>query len=123
MVATASTSSGYSLHVEILDSMNDQDIQISFEFFPPKTDAGREKLVQVRNSLKEFAPSYYSVTYGAGGSTRDNTKDIILQYKQDGFDVAPHLSFGGDCEETILALLPEGMSPRRATSLEMPWSE
>jgi len=87
--------------------MNEQDLQISFEFFPPKTDAGREKLIKVRDTLSQFAPSYFSVTYGAGGSTRDNTKGIVLQYKADGLDVAPHLSFGGDSEETVLALLQE----------------
>ncbi len=87
--------------------MNDQDIQISFEFFPPKTEAGRNKLIQVRDILREFAPGYFSVTYGAGGSTRDNTKGIVAQFRKDNINVAPHLSFGGDSEETILALLQD----------------
>ena len=87
--------------------MNEQDISISFEFFPPKTEAGLEKLVKVRDTLSAFAPSYFSVTYGAGGSTRDNTKDVILRFKRDGFDVAPHLSVGGDNEAKILELLQE----------------
>ncbi len=81
--------------------------QFSFEFFPPKTDKGREKLLTVRDELKQFNPAYYSVTYGAGGSTRDNTKGIVKQFCEDGFDVAPHLSFGGDDEETIMNLIQE----------------
>jgi len=79
--------------------------KISCEFFPPKTPEGREKLLKTRDQLAAIGPEYFSVTYGAGGSTRDNTKDIVLQIKQDGFDVAPHLSFGGDSEEAVLALL------------------
>lgn len=81
--------------------------RLSFEFFPPKTEKGREKLVQVRSALNEFSPEFFSVTYGAGGSTRDNTKNIVAAMKQEGLSVAPHLSFGGDDEESILALLEE----------------
>lgn len=79
--------------------------KISCEFFPPKTPEGREKLLKTRDQLAAVAPDYFSVTYGAGGSTRDNTRDIVLQIKGDGFDVAPHLSFGGDSEEAVLGLL------------------
>lgn len=77
----------------------------SFEFFPPKTEAGREKLVATRNELNSLAPDFFSVTYGAGGSTRDNTRGIVLDAKAAGIDVAPHLSFGGDEEEEVLALV------------------
>jgi methylenetetrahydrofolate reductase (NADPH) len=79
--------------------------KISCEFFPPKTPEGREKLLKTRDQLAAIAPEYFSVTYGAGGSTRDNTRDIVLQIKRDGFNVAPHLSFGGDTEEAVLGLL------------------
>lgn len=79
--------------------------KISFEFFPPKTPEGREKLLATRDLLAAVTPEYFSVTYGAGGSTRDNTKDIVLQIHNDGFAVAPHLSFGGDSEQEVLALL------------------
>lgn len=79
--------------------------RLSFEFFPPKTPAGREKLMQVNDVLAEFKPAFFSVTYGAGGSTRDNTKNVVQSIKQKGLGVAPHLSFGGDEEEDILALL------------------
>lgn len=79
----------------------------SFEFFPPKTEAGREKLVATRNELNSLAPDFFSVTYGAGGSTRDNTRGIVLGAKAAGIDVAPHLSFGGDEEEEVLALVEQ----------------
>jgi methylenetetrahydrofolate reductase (NADPH) len=85
--------------------MTDSQLRLSFEFFPPKTLEGREKLLQVRDQLNAFAPDYFSVTYGAGGSTRANTKDLVLQFQQDGIDVAPHLSFGADSSATILQLL------------------
>jgi methylenetetrahydrofolate reductase (NADPH) len=79
---------------------------ISFEYFPPKTDAGPDKLLgETTDALETARPSYYSVTYGAGGSTRDNTKGAVLALKDRGLDVAPHLSFGLDGEDTILALL------------------
>jgi len=79
--------------------------KISFEFFPPKTPEGREKLLATRDRLAAVKPEYFSVTYGAGGSTRDNTRDIVTQIHRDGYAVAPHLSFGGDSEEAVLALL------------------
>lgn len=83
------------------------DFRLSFEFFPPKTDAGREKLDKVRDELSLLKPEFYSVTYGAGGSTRDNTKSVIADYSAAGFSVAPHLSFGGDDSDTIKALINE----------------
>lgn len=83
------------------------ELRLSFEFFPPKTEEGRKKLILVRDELSAFSPSFYSVTYGAGGSTRNNTKDTIFQFNQQGFPTAPHLSFGGDSEETIQQLIAE----------------
>jgi methylenetetrahydrofolate reductase (NADPH) len=87
--------------------MADNNFRLSFEFFPPKTDAGKEKLIQTRDALNEFAPEFYSMTYGAGGSTRVNTKELAKQFHRDGFVSAPHLSFGGDGEDEIKALLEE----------------
>lgn len=81
--------------------------RLSFEFFPPRTDAGKEKLVTVRQDLSRFSPDFYSVTYGAGGSTRDNTKSIVLESITAGFSAAPHLSFGGDDEQSVGQLLSE----------------
>lgn len=87
--------------------MIDSQPRLSFEFFPPKTAEGKEKLLRVRDQLAQFAPDFFSVTYGAGGSTRDNTKGLVTQCKADGISVAPHLSFGGDDEATIKALLQD----------------
>lgn len=79
--------------------------RFSFEFFPPKTDAGKEKLEQTWQDLQKLHPAFFSVTYGAGGSTRDNTFNIVKNMKAQGLSVAPHLSFGGDSEADMLALL------------------
>lgn len=87
--------------------MNDNNFRLSFEFFPPKTDAGREKLLRVRDDLSRFSPEFFSMTYGAGGSTRDNTKELVTQFNQAGFSTAPHLSFGGDTEDSIAELITE----------------
>jgi methylenetetrahydrofolate reductase (NADPH) len=87
--------------------MNDSQPRLSFEFFPPKTDEGKKKLLTVRDELDKFEPDFFSVTYGAGGSTRDNTKDFVIQSVQAGVATAPHLSFGSDDESTILQLLTE----------------
>jgi methylenetetrahydrofolate reductase (NADPH) len=89
------------------NKMNDNKFRLSFEFFPPKTDAGREKLIHVRDDLANFSPEFFSMTYGAGGSTRDNTKDLVSEFNKAGFSTAPHLSFGGDTEESIAALINE----------------
>jgi methylenetetrahydrofolate reductase (NADPH) len=85
--------------------MSNESPRVSFEFFPPKTDIGREKLINVRKELNALNPEYFSVTYGAGGSTRDNTFGIVEAMKLEGLSVAPHLSFGGDDEESMLELL------------------
>lgn len=77
----------------------------SFEFFPPKTDTGKAKLRDTRAELNALGPDFFSVTYGAGGSTRDNTRGIVLEMKQEGLSVAPHLSFGGDDEQSMMELL------------------
>jgi methylenetetrahydrofolate reductase (NADPH) len=89
------------------EKMNDRPLRLSFEFFPPKTPEGKEKLISVRDQLNQFEPDFFSVTYGAGGSTRDNTKGVVTRFQQDGVKIAPHLSFGGDSEETILQLLQD----------------
>ncbi|BFM18535.1 methylenetetrahydrofolate reductase [NAD(P)H] [Maricurvus nonylphenolicus] len=82
-----------------------QDLRLSYEFFPAKTPAGQTKLEGVRDDLAKLNPEFFSVTYGAGGSTRDNTKNIVTDFNGRGVPVAPHLSFGGDDEATMLALL------------------
>lgn len=81
------------------------DARFSFEFFPPRTDVGVEKLRDVHNELAALKPDFFSVTYGAGGSTRDGTRQTVTSINQAGSDVAPHLSFGGSSKEDIAALL------------------
>ena len=79
---------------------------ISFEFFPPKTEEGRERLLaKTTPRLQELQPEYFSVTYGAGGSTRDNTLGVVTALARGGYSVAPHLSFGTDDNDAITALL------------------
>jgi methylenetetrahydrofolate reductase (NADPH) len=80
---------------------------VSFEFFPPKTEVGMNNLQETRRVLGQMNPEYFSVTYGAGGSTRDNTKKVVFDGIDAGFNTAPHLSFGGDEKEAILNLLKE----------------
>lgn len=82
-------------------------MRISFEFFPPKTPEGREKLYRTRAELQVFQPEFFSCTYGAGGTTRETTADIVTSLRREGVSIAPHLSFGGDNEATILALLEQ----------------
>ncbi|MFL0805436.1 MAG: methylenetetrahydrofolate reductase [NAD(P)H] [Agarilytica sp.] len=81
------------------------DLRVSIEFFPAKTEAGKEKLIKVRSELNALNPDFFSVTYGAGGSTRDNTFGIVSAMKEEGLSVAPHLSFGGDDEDSMITLL------------------
>lgn len=81
--------------------------RFSFEFFPPKTEQGKEKLEQLWQDLQLLNPAFFSVTYGAGGSTRDNTFGIVKTMKQQGLSVAPHLSFGGDDEAAMRQLLDQ----------------
>lgn len=82
------------------------DKRLSFEFFPPKTEAGLVKLAATRETLGQLQPEFFSVTYGAGGSTRDNTRDTVLEIQRNGFAAAPHLSFG-DGEDSVLSLLQQ----------------
>jgi methylenetetrahydrofolate reductase (NADPH) len=78
---------------------------ISFEFFPPKTDVGAEKIKVVHQALQSLNPAYFSVTYGAGGSTRERTLSTIESINGQGAPVAPHLSCIGDSKERIAELL------------------
>lgn len=81
--------------------------KFSIEFFPPRTEAGEAKLDAVHEELAKLNPDFFSVTYGAGGSTREGTKQIVKRYHKAGSNLAPHLSFGGSDEEELLQLLEE----------------
>ena len=80
-------------------------IPISFEFFPPKTPEGAAKLLKVRHELYALKPQFFSVTYGAGGSTQDGTLQQVQSILQDGFDAAPHFSCIGTTRDTVRAQL------------------
>lgn len=82
------------------------DLIFSFEFFPPKTDKGAENLRAVRTELAELKPRFFSVTYGAGGSTQANTLNTVLEIQRDsGIEAAPHLSCVGSSAEQIREIL------------------
>ena len=78
---------------------------ISFEFFPPKTPEGTAKLVQVRHELYALKPEFFSVTYGAGGSTQDGTLQQVQAILSEGFDAAPHFSCIGATRDSVRAQL------------------
>ena len=78
---------------------------LSFEFFPPKTAEGMDNLRQTRTELAKFNPEFFSVTFGAGGSTRDRTMDTVLEIQQEGFQAAPHISCISSSKEEIHHLL------------------
>ena len=83
-----------------------QERRYSFEFFPTKTEAGHEKLMDVARQLATYNPDFFSCTYGAGGSTRDRTLNTVLQL--DGeikVPTAPHLSCVGDSKAELRELL------------------
>ena len=82
------------------------NVPISFEFFPPNTPAGDDKLInQVVPELAALKPHYFSVTYGAGGSTRDKTLKMVQAIAAAGHEAAPHLSCVGSTREGVAATL------------------
>lgn len=82
----------------------------SMEFFPPKTEEGMLKLKKTRDELGALGPEYFSVTFGAGGSTQQGTMETVLDLKNAGYDVAPHLSCIGSTREEVLNLLKTYMN-------------
>jgi methylenetetrahydrofolate reductase (NADPH) len=79
----------------------------SIEFFPPKTAEGADKLRVVRQKLAALQPKYFSVTFGAGGSTQQGTLDTVLEIMADGHVGAPHLSCVGGSRESVRAILEQ----------------
>ncbi len=78
---------------------------LSIEFFPPKSEQGLIKLEHVQKQLSVLQPEYYSVTYGAGGSTHAGTWNTVMQFHSQGLKVAPHLSCVGANKEQLKRLL------------------
>lgn len=77
----------------------------SFEFFPPKTPEGKLKLRETWKQLGQLKPRFFSVTFGAGGSTREGTLDTVLEIRAAGHDAAPHLSCIASSREELTAQL------------------
>ena len=78
---------------------------ISFEFFPPKTEEGIIKLREARKQLALMQPKFFSVTFGAGGSTKDRTMETVLEIQSEGFEAAPHISGISSTRQEINDLL------------------
>lgn len=87
---------------------NTSQLSFSFEFFPPKGEKGATRLAEVRKQLAALQPAFFSVTFGAGGSTQSGTLETCIATKQDtGCDVAAHISCIGSTRERISQLLDE----------------
>jgi methylenetetrahydrofolate reductase (NADPH) len=79
----------------------------SFEFFPPRTPAGKDKLRATWQQLGLLKPKFFSVTFGAGGSTQAGTLDTVLEIGRDGFEAAPHISCVASTRREIGAILDQ----------------
>ncbi|WP_194715541.1 methylenetetrahydrofolate reductase [NAD(P)H] [Noviherbaspirillum soli] len=82
----------------------------SIELFPPKTPEGAQKLRATRAELAQLKPRYFSVTFGAGGSTQSGTRDTVLEIAGEGHEAAPHLSCIGRNRDELRAMLAEYQS-------------
>jgi len=80
-------------------------LELSIEFFPPQTAEGMDKLRETRGRLAVLKPEFFSVTYGAGGSTRERTLATVLEIAAEGHRAAPHLSCVGSTREGIREML------------------
>ncbi len=87
-------------------SANNRSAILSCEFFPPRTEAGVEKLLVAQQTLNDtFQPAYFSVTFGAGGTTRDSTLEIVKLLAEKNINVAPHISCIGSSKKQLNELL------------------
>lgn len=94
--------------MKIIDLLKQEGPSFSFEFFPPKDDGGFEQLYQTIHSLQSLRPTYVSVTYGAGGSTRRKTVDLTARIKnQIGLEAMAHMTCVGATREDIRDVLDE----------------
>ena len=96
----------WTLGMHIQDIFKQNPTTFSFEFFPPKTDEAAESLYKNIAELEALKPSFVSVTYGAGGSTRQRTNDLVVKIKQTtGLDPIPHLTCVCHTEADIQQIL------------------
>lgn len=88
-----------------MQSQKEHPRLFSFEFYPPKTEEGAANLQVVHSKLAELDPDFFSVTFGAGGSTRDLTFDTVVDIQSKGIAAAPHLSCVASTRNNIRAIL------------------
>lgn len=88
-----------------MSALFDRIPSFSFEFFPPKTPEGAASLLETVVKLQEFNPSFVSVTYGAGGSSRGLTRSVVLDMQNRGIPTVPHLTCVGHTEAEIEEIL------------------
>ncbi|WP_145385625.1 methylenetetrahydrofolate reductase [NAD(P)H] [Stieleria neptunia] len=94
--------------IKLADHFNGEQCAISFELFPPKTDAGMDLLEKNVERLKAFQPSFFTCTYGAGGSTQSRTLDVVQRVREmTGLPVASHLTCVGSTVEQLREYLAE----------------
>ncbi|GBD99091.1 5,10-methylenetetrahydrofolate reductase [bacterium BMS3Abin07] len=92
--------------MKISEIFKKRDKGISFEFFPPKTEEGKKQLLTVAKELSTFDPMYASVTYGAGGTTQERTRDVLYMLKEEtGLTLMSHLTCIGATAESMDSLL------------------
>lgn len=92
--------------MKIIDKLNEDKIHISFEVFPPKTDAGFDKVLSAVDQIAKLDPSYISVTYGAGGGTSKNTAKIASHIKEDlGIESLAHLTCASSTKEEVRTVI------------------
>ena len=77
----------------------------SAEFYPPRTPEAAAKLRAARTQLSQLKPAFFSVTFGAGGSTREGTLATVLEIRNEGIDAAPHISCVGGSRASLRTVL------------------
>ncbi len=93
---------------KISDIFSEKERTFSFEFFPPKTEAGMVKLYEIAETFAALKPDWFSVTYGAGGGTRDLTLDIVDKFqKRFGIPTMHHFSCVGDSKQALAEKIEE----------------
>ena len=94
--------------MKIRDILAKKELSISFEYFPPKTMEGENQLLETAKQLKSYSPKYLSVTYGAGGSTREGTRRVVKRMMDEtGITTMPHLTCVGSTRDEIKAILED----------------
>lgn len=94
--------------MKIKDILSKNELSISFEYFPPKTEEAENHLLETAKALKSYNPKYVSVTYGAGGSTREGTRRIVKRMMDEtGVTTMPHLTCVGSTKDEIKTILED----------------